>query len=79
MTWANVGHVLTKSVNDAKSEHFPLTLTQPSGHYHKMRSELVGTPVGPTYLLEHSLSFIKTHDLLEKLFSQKFELDNQSF
>ena len=46
---------MTKSVNDSKSEQFHLTLTQPLSHYHIIRCELVGTPVGPTYLLEHNL------------------------
>ena len=45
---------MTKPVNDAESEHFPLTLTQPLGHTVSRDAELVEPPKGPTYLLEHS-------------------------
>ena len=47
---------MTKSVNDAKSEHFPLALTQPLGHTASRDAELVELPKGPTYLLAHKLN-----------------------
>jgi hypothetical protein len=46
----NSGHFM---YCDLFSEGYTVRLTQPLGHYYAMRSELVGTPVGPTYLLEH--------------------------